>query len=252
MLWRRSPSSSRSVSVSVSGGGGGSAGRCSAEEGVLEDAHIGGDRGVGPGGAGRRHGHVVRGRGAVLEDGVVARVIGHLVVVVVMDGGRGTGDGGCDWGRADLLEAHRGRLGLLLLLLLERRAVELLLVLRRGRGRGAGGELLDDVAELVLADVVHLRLRVRRARRLGLRLLLLRRSRRRRGFADVAAELVDAEVLAVASAAAAAAIAVAAAAAVHPGGGGGFLVGLAWAEERRLGKVEKGRTGSTQIGRAHV
>lgn len=75
MLWRRSPSSSRSVSVSVSGGGGGSAGRCSAEEGVLEDAHIGGDRGVGPGGAGRRHGHVVRGRGAVLEDGVVARVI---------------------------------------------------------------------------------------------------------------------------------------------------------------------------------
>lgn len=73
-------------------------------------------------------------------------------------------------------------------------------------------------------------------------------SRRRRGFADVAAELVDAEVLAVASAAAAAAIAVAAAAAVHPGGGGGFLVGLAWAEERRLGKVEKGRTGSTRNG----
>jgi hypothetical protein len=111
VLLRRPPSgsgsSSRGMSVGGSGRGGGGARRSGAEEGVLEDAHVGGDRGVGPGGAGRRHGHVVRRRGAV-EDGVVVRV-GHLVVVVVVDG-RGPRDGGGDGGRADLLEAHGGGL----------------------------------------------------------------------------------------------------------------------------------------------
>lgn len=123
---------------------------------------------------------------------------------------------------------------LVLLLVLERgrRAVR---VLGRWRGGGAGGELLDHVAEVVLADVVDLRLRVRRAGRLGL-LLLWRRGRRRRGLADVPAELVDAEVLVVAAAAAAAAIA--AGAAVHDGGS---AVDLAWAEERSGGRRGRGR-----------
>ena len=224
MLLRRPPScgcsGSRGMSMSGSGRGGGGAWRSGAEEGVLEDAHVGGDRGVGPGGAGRRHGHVVRWRGAV-EDGVVVRV-GHLVVVVVVDR-RGAGDGGCDGGRADLLEAHGGGLGLLLLLERRRGTVRvLLLLLGRRRGRGPGGELLDHVAEVVLADVVDLRLGVRRAG--GLSLLLLLRRGRRRGLADVPAELVDAEVLVVGAAAA-----TAAAAAVHDGRS---AMDLPWAEER--------------------
>ena len=160
---------------------------------------------------------MVRVRGAV-EGGVVVRV-GYLVVVA---DGRGPRDGGGDGGRADLLEAHGGGLGLLLVLLLERRRGAVV-VLGRRRGRGAGGELLDHVAELVLADVVYLRLGVRRAGR------LLRR-RRRRCFADVPAVLVDAEVRVVSAAAAA----IAAAAAVHHGGSAAVdLGGLAWAEERR-------------------
>lgn len=107
-MLRRTPSGScscsRGMSMSGSGRGGGSARRSGAEEGILQDAHVCGDRRVGPGGAGRRHGHVVRRRGAV-EDGVVVG-IGHLVVVVVVLDGRGPGDGGGDGGRADLLEAH--------------------------------------------------------------------------------------------------------------------------------------------------
>jgi hypothetical protein len=124
-------------------------------------------------------------RRRTVEDGVVVvRVVGDGVVVG-MDG-RGPGDGGCDGGRADPLEAHGGCLGLRL-----RRAVgELVVVLRRWWGRGTGGELLDDVAELVLADVVDLRLGLGRAVCGGLWL----RGRRRRGLADGAAELVDAEV----------------------------------------------------------
>lgn len=177
---------------------------------------------------------MVRGRGAV-EGGVVVRV-GYLVVVV---DGRGPRDGGGDGGRADLLEAHGGGLGLLLVLLLERRRGAVV-VLGRRRGRGAGGELLDHVAELILADVVYLRLGVRRAGR-----LLLRR-RRRRCLADVPAELVDAEVRVVSAAAAAA---IAAAAAVHLGGSAAVdLGGLAWAEERRWWGGGDGRTGSTRNG----
>lgn len=169
-----------------------------------------------------------------MEGGVVGRV-GYLVVVV---DGRGPCDGGGDGGRADLLEAHGGGLGLLLVLLLERRRGAVGVLLGRRRGRGAGGELLDDVAELVLADVVYLRLGVRRAGR-----LLLRR-RRRRCLADVPAELVDAEVRVVSAAAAA----IAAAAAVHLGGSAVVDLGLAWAEERRwwgggeLGKEDGKRT----------
>ena len=176
---------------------------------------------------------MVRVRGAV-EGGVVVRV-GYLVVVV---DGRGPRDGGGDGGRADLLEAHGGGLGLLLVLLLERRRGAVV-VLGRRRGRGAGGELLDHVAELVLADVVYLRLGVRRAGR------LLRR-RRRRCFADVPAVLVDAEVRVVSAAAAA----IAAAAAVHHGGSAAVdLGGLAWAEERRWWEGGgDGRTGSARNG----
>jgi hypothetical protein len=80
-----------------------------------------------------------------VEGGVVVRV-GDLVVV----DGRGPRDGGGDGRRADLLKAHGWGLGLLLLR-------------RRRRGGGPRGELLDYVAELVLADVVDLRLRLRRA-----------------------------------------------------------------------------------------
>ena len=175
---------------------------------------------------------MVRVRGAV-EGGVVVRV-GYLVVVV---DGRGPRDGGGDGGRADLLEAHGGGLGLLLVLLLERRRGAVV-VLRRRRGRRAGGELLDHVAELVLADVVYLRLGVRRAGR------LLLRGRRRRRLADVPAELVDAEVRVVSAAA------IAAAAAVHLGGSAAVdLGGLAWAEERRWWEGGgDGRTGSTRNG----
>jgi hypothetical protein len=215
---RMSPSCSRSGRGSRCGCR--SARRGCAEEGVLKDAHVRGDRGVGPGRAGR--GHVLRlGLGLLrrraVEDGVaVIRVGGHGVVVGV--DGRGPRDGGGDWGRADPLEAHGGRLGLRLR---RRRAVELVLVLglglhrrRGGRGRGAGGELLDDVAELVLADVVDLRLGLRRA---GGGLLLLR-GRRRRGLADAAAELVDAEVRVLACRRGGAAAAAAADGAIHGGG----------------------------------
>lgn len=86
--------------------------------------------------------------------------VGDLVVV----DGRGPRDGGGDGRRADLLKAHGWGLGLLVLR--RQRAVRVVLVLwlrRRRRGGGPRGELLDYVAELVLADVVDLRLRLRRA-----------------------------------------------------------------------------------------
>jgi hypothetical protein len=115
----------------------------------------------------------------------VARVGDGDVLLVRVDRRRAR-DGGSDWGRADPLQTHGWRLGLL------QRRVRALLVLwgRRRRGGRAGGELLDHVAELVPADVVDLRLRLRRAG--GSRLLGRRRGR---GLPDGAAELVDPEVL---------------------------------------------------------
>lgn len=253
-VWRRRPVSRSSCCC---GGGGCGARRGCAEEGVLKDSHVRGDRGIGPGGAGR--GHVLRlglRRRRAVEDGVVVvRVGGHGVVVVGVDG-RGPRDGGGDWRRADPLEAHGGRLGLRLR---RRRAVRLVVLRRRrrGRGRGAGGELLDDVAELVLADVVDLRLGLRRARG-GLLLRGLRR--RRRGLADVAAELVDPEVRVLAGrrgpAAAAAAVA---GGAIHgsgrsilgggaPGGGGHGRRGRAdWAWRKGEGGPGGGRQGEPVV-----
>lgn len=217
--WRLSRSCRRRRS-SGSGGRGRGARRGGAEEGVLEDAHVRRDRGISPGGAGS--GHVLRlglRRRRTVEDGVVVvGVVGDGVVVGVH--GRGPGDGGCDGGRADPLEAHGGRLGLRLRR--RRRAVGelvvVLLLLRRRRGRGAGGELLHDVAELVLADVVDLRLGLGRAVGGG-RLWLLRR-RRRRGLADGAAELVDAEVRVLAGGGGGATAAAVAGGAIHGDGSG--------------------------------
>jgi hypothetical protein len=169
LRWRRLRSSHRSRSRGAR--------RSGAEEGVLEDAHVGGDRGVGPRGAGRR----LRVRRAVEGLVGVARV-GHGGMLLVRVDRRGPRDGRGDGGRADPLQAHGRRLGL------RRRWVRAVLVLRgrrRRRGR-AGGELLDHVPELVLADVVDLRLR-----RAGRGLLL---GRRGRGLPDGAAELVDPEV----------------------------------------------------------
>jgi hypothetical protein len=176
LRWRRLRSSHRSRSRS--GGGGGGARRSGAEEGVLEDAHVGGDRGVSPRGAGCR----LRVRRAVEGRVGVARV-GHGGMLLMRVDRRGPRDGRGDGGRADPLQAHGRQLGL------RRRRVRAVLVLRGRRRRGgcAGGELLDHVPELVLADVVDLRLR-----RAGRGLLLGRR--RGRGLPDGAAELVDPEV----------------------------------------------------------
>jgi len=211
---RRRPLSRSCCSRSGSGSGGG-ARRCGAEEGVLEDAHVRGDRGISPGGSGS--GHVLRlglRRRRTVEDGVVVvRVVGDGVVVGVH--GRGPRDGGCDGGRADPLEAHGGRLGLRLRWRRRRAVGELVVVLRRRRGRCAGGELLDDVAELVLADVVDLRLGLGRAVGGG---LLLRLRRRRRGLADGAAELVDAEVRVLAGGCGGATAAAVAGGAIHGDG----------------------------------
>jgi hypothetical protein len=169
LRWRRLRSSHRSRSRGAR--------RSGAEEGVLEDAHVGGDRGVGPRGAGRR----LRVRRAVEGLVGVARV-GHGGMLLVRVDRRGPRDGRGDGGRADPLQAHGRRLGL------RRRWVRAVLVLRGRRRRGrAGGELLDHVPELVLADVVDLRLR-----RAGRGLLLGRR--RGRGLPDGAAELVDPKV----------------------------------------------------------
>lgn len=158
------------------------------EEGALEIPHVGRDRR-------HRDRRGARVEATRIETRVRVR-IRHRIRILKRRRRR-SGDR-CERRRADLLEAHAGCLGL-------RRPGR-----RRRGGASAGGvarrgagELLDDAAEVVLADVVHLRLR-----RWGrLVLLQLRRQRRRmavllmvgrlveRAFSDGLAVLVHSQVL---------------------------------------------------------